>query len=591
MNQYKPDLEALKRLVEHTDRTLISENAPLIGISVNYEDGTSRIADAYVNAVHDAGGIPILIPIQHDIKRLRALVRTLDALLLTGGADLNPLFWGEEPHPNLGGVVPLRDEYDLILTFLARELCLPTFGICRGHQLLNVAYGGTLYQDLYAQVPHCTIQHSQKSSTAFPAHKVHLDMNTRLAKVFASGDTLLVNTDHHQSCKELAPGFRSVGVDSDGINEAMEGFPNFPVYSVQWHPERMATLGHDEVMKRYFSFLVEEAAIYHKAKHIHEEGLIVDSHCDSPMLFEKGIDLGVYSELKADLPKMEDGRIDGVFYVAYLPQKGRSVEELEKATQKATDILLEIKRQIGQYPNRAMIARTSQDLVEAKKQGKKAIFLGIENGYALGKDLKNLIHFNDLGVSYITLCHNGDNDICDSAKGSNEHGGLSALGKDVVREMNKLGIMIDVSHTSPKTVADVLKLSELPIIASHSSCRALCDHPRNLTDEQMKAIAASGGVIQICLYKGFINEQSEKASVLDAVRHIRHAVSIVGINHVGIGSDFDGDGELIGCRDSSQLINLTVELLRSGFSEQDLKLLWGANIMRVLAANLDARQS
>ena len=213
---------------------------------------------------------------------------------------------------------------------------------------------------------------------------------------------------------------------------------------------------------------------------------------------------------------------------------------------------------------------------------KKAVFIGIENGYALGKNLQNISMFKEMGVSYITLCHNGDNDICDSARGKGEWGGLSPFGREVVREMNRTGVMIDVSHAAESTFYDVLQTSETPIIASHSSARALCDHPRNLTDDQLKALAAQGGVAQICLYKGFINPEAEKASLSDAVRHIQHIVEIAGIDHVGIGSDFDGDGELRGCAATNELINITVRLLEAGYTEADLRKLWGGNLLRVM---------
>ena len=222
-------------------------------------------------------------------------------------------------------------------------------------------------------------------------------------------------------------------------------------------------------------------------------------------------------------------------------------------------------------------------MIYLKNAGKKAIFLAIENGYAIGKDLGNLSMFKDMGITYITLCHNGSNDICDSAKGEPEHNGLSPFGREVVKEMNRLGIIIDISHTSAKTVQDVLELSTAPIIASHSSSRALCDHPRNLTDDQIKAIAAKGGVVQVCLYNWFLSKQPNP-TILDAVAHINHIVQLVGIDHVGIGTDFDGDDteKLIGCRAANEVINLTIELLRQGYTAEELHKLWGDNLLRVL---------
>jgi len=195
-----------------------------------------------------------------------------------------------------------------------------------------------------------------------------------------------------------------------------------------------------------------------------------------------------------------------------------------------------------------------------------------------------------LGVSYITLCHNKNNDICDSAADPAEWNGLSHFGKEVVSEMNRLGIIIDVSHASEKTFYDVLQHSRTPVIASHSSVRALTDHRRNLTDEQIKALAAKGGVIQICLYKEFVNRESEKASLSDVVRHICYVADLVGVDYVGIGSDFDGDGEVIGCRSANELIQITMRLLEAGFDCNSIEKIWGGNLMRVMRAVQDNEQ-
>jgi microsomal dipeptidase-like Zn-dependent dipeptidase len=217
-----------------------------------------------------------------------------------------------------------------------------------------------------------------------------------------------------------------------------------------------------------------------------------------------------------------------------------------------------------------------------KQDGKKAIMMGIENGYAIGHDLSLVEHFRKRGIVYMTLCHNGDNDICDSArKSNNEHGGVSPFGADVIREMNRLGMMVDLSHASEKTFYDALDISQVPIVCSHSSCRSLCDHPRNLTDEQMKRLASKGGVMQVTFYEGFLRQDGQ-ASLLDAIEHINHAVNIMGIEHVGIGTDFDGDGGVPGLAHAGELINLTRALLRERYTEADLRLLWGENFLRVM---------
>ena len=182
----------------------------------------------------------------------------------------------------------------------------------------------------------------------------------------------------------------------------------------------------------------------------------------------------------------------------------------------------------------------------------------------------------------MTLCHNGDNDLCDSARGCNTHGGLSRFGEQVVREMNRLGIMVDLSHAAEKSFYDALALSTTPIVCSHSSCRALCDHPRNLTDEQMRALAAKGGVMQITVYAGFLRQEGE-ATIQDVMAHLEHAIKVMGIDHVGLGTDFDGDGGVHGLADSSELINFTRQLLSRNYSERDIQKIWGGNFLRVMA--------
>jgi microsomal dipeptidase-like Zn-dependent dipeptidase len=216
-----------------------------------------------------------------------------------------------------------------------------------------------------------------------------------------------------------------------------------------------------------------------------------------------------------------------------------------------------------------------------KHLGKKSIMLGIENGLALNGKLENLQHFAQRGIVYMTLCHNGDNDICDSARGSQTHNGVSAFGRQVISEMNRLGIMVDMSHAGEKSFYDALELSSLPIVCSHSSCRALCDHPRNLTDDQMRALAAKGGVMQVTLYPGFLVKDGE-ATIEDAMRHLEHAIGVMGIDHVGLGTDFDGDGGIRGLADSSELIHFTRQLMARDFTQEDIQKIWGGNFLRVM---------
>ena len=343
--------------------------------------------------------------------------------------------------------------------------------------------------------------------------------------------------------------------------------------------------------------------LYPIVKGIHAEIYSIDSHCDTPIYFKYGIDIGknnptlilnpkhlgaetedewISYDLKVDIPKMQAGLLDATFMVAYLKQGARDAQTLEETVEKTETIIREIIRQVDNNREIAGIARSIGDLKRLKAEGKKAIFIGIENGYGIGKDIRNLRKFADLGVRYITLSHNGDNDICDSAMDSNlEHNGLSKFGKEVIREMNRLGILVDISHTSEKTSFDAVEWSKYPVIASHSSAKALCDHPRNISDELMLAIAAKGGVIQICLYSDFLRKDGE-ATVKDAVNHIDYIAKTVGINHVGIGSDFDGGGGIQGVNAADGLPQITMELLRRGYAKEEIAKIWGGNLMRVM---------
>ena len=576
---YPAKLDTLYRAIDHRQS---QHDLPLIGISANFENGNSCIEHSYVISILQAGAIPVLLPVHNDIETLRKTIETLDGLMLTGGGDINPLYGNEEPLPPLGSIDAARDQFDFTLVKLAADRQIPIFGICRGHQIINMAFGGTNYQDIYSQHEQQLLKHSQSISREFGSHTVNIVNNTILHSVLGT-DSLIVNSYHHQAVKDVAPGFRVSATSPDGIVEAMEGMPGHRIFSVQWHPEKMAVRP-DEQMMKLFHYFVDEATLFKKAKEIHRNSLIVDSHCDTPMKFTEGFNFGErHEDVKVDLPKMQEGREDAVFMVAYLHQDARDDESLQAATQKAVDIFYQISEQVKLNESQVGIAYNVDDLIYLKNAGKKAIFLAIENGYAIGKDLNNLSMFKDMGITYITLCHNGSNDICDSAKGEPEHDGLSPFGREVVKEMNRLGIIIDISHTSAKTVQDVLELSTAPIIASHSSARALCDHPRNLTDDQIKAIAAKGGVVQVCLYNWFLSKQPNP-TILDAVAHINHIVRLVGIDHVGIGTDFDGDDteKLTGCRAANEVINLTVELLRQGYTAEELHKLWGDNLLRVL---------
>lgn len=561
---------------------------PLIGITTNPTDYGSSVARAYSDAIVEAGGVPLLLPITECKESLWQSLQNLDGLLLTGGGDIHPIYLNEEPIRGLGAVNPQRDRYELTIIRMARSLNLPTLGICRGHQLLGIAYGSTLFQDIIGQYTvDNAIDHAPKIPMGEGAHRLtEVPMRSRLADILQidEGEEVYVNSLHHQALREVRPPFDECAIASDGINEAIDAYPEVDILAVQWHPEQMVAQGGDQRQLRLFADLVERATYYKRARHFHSHHITLDSHTDTPMFFTPKFDIGSYGATLVDLPKLEIGQIDATIMVAYLPQ-GELSAEAHREAQAFTDTkLTELHRQVALHPDRACIATSADDIREAKRLGKRAIVPAIENGYAIGEDISLLAHYKErYGIVYITLCHNGDNALCDSARKSEQtHDGLSATGREAVREMNRLGIMIDLSHAGERTVADVLEVSTQPVIASHSSARALCDHARNLTDEQIRAIARLGGVVQVCLYAGFINEAEHKASYLDAVDHIEHIIRIAGIEHVGIGSDFDGDGELIGCRSSQDLIRITIELLRRGYDEEDLALIWSGNFMRVM---------
>jgi microsomal dipeptidase-like Zn-dependent dipeptidase/gamma-glutamyl-gamma-aminobutyrate hydrolase PuuD len=578
-------------LLRQADHFCPTKTLPLIGLSANRKDGLSCIAETYVRAVIQAGGAPVLIPVLSDMPTLSTLVGSLDGLILSGGADLNPLYWGEEPMPQLGEVDTLRDAYDLLLLRLAFRRGVPLLGICRGHQVVNVAFGGTLYQDLAAQCDGNRVKHSQDLARELPSHSITLtDTNSKLYAIFGR-DTLLVNSFHHQAVKDLAPGFIPTASAPDRVNEGME-HPEYPILSVQWHPECMASEGNPP-MQALFRHHVKEAALFARAKALHRQILTVDLHTDAPMAYAGAFDLGQriggvfnppFTESKVNLPLMEEGMLDAAFLAAYIPQGECTETACRNAYHYALDKLTQIARQQELHPLRVGIARNADDLLRLKREGKKAFLMGIENAYILGKEINRLTTLKQRGVVYITLCHNGANDLCDSAQTEPLWHGLSPFGKEVVREMNQQGLLIDVSHASETTFYDVLQESRMPVIASHSSARALCEHPRNLTDDQIRQLAQNGGMVNICLYAGFLRQGAAmgQASLGDALRHINHIADLVGINHIGIGSDFDGGGELIGCRATNELIHLTCRLLGEGYTKADIQQIWGGNLLRIM---------
>ena len=575
------ELDNLIRQME-SGTDVLGFHAPVIGISGNFRDGDCTLAQGYYMSVLEAGGTPVVIPPYDNEKSLVSLLDTLDGIVLSGGADIDPDYLREEPLDCVS-VNPRRDAQELLLVHLAVARQIPVLGICRGIQTLAAALGGKLYQDIRSQHDRPCIEHSQTIARGLPSHQVRLEKDSLLYELFQK-DTLAVNSFHHQAVKEAPAGFRVTAWGPDGIIEAMESVSFRPILGVQWHPECFL-LENDRSMMPIFNWLIGQASLFRRAKELHSKTIILDSHCDSPMLFDEGAHFYKKTpELLVDLHKMTAGRLDTSFMVAYLKQEERDEESLKAAVQKADRLLTLIDDRIGECKGYAAIATTPNELWQNKSKGIKSIVKGIENGYAVGLDIDNVDRFRSRGVAYMTLCHNGDNDICDSHRGNNEHNGLSEFGKRVVERMNKTGMMVDLSHASEKSFWDALECSSKPIICSHSSSRALCDHTRNLTDDQMRALARSGGVAQVCLYSGFLKKDGN-ATVEDAVRHIMHMIDVMGVDHVGIGSDFDGGGGLPGLEDASWFISLTEHLMAEGLSDSDLSLVWGANFLKVWSVN------
>ena len=553
-----------------------AQQKPVIGITGNYGELTCKIGEGYYKSVWKAGGVPVIIPPLRDTDSIINTLEHIDGLLLSGGADFNPLYAGEEPDKRLSGINSERDLPELLITQLAYNRQIPILGICRGIQTLALALGGKVMQDISETAQ---IKHSQDADRSEPTHSVSVEEDSILYHIYKSylspltshlSPLLFVNSFHHQAVGDTGQRFRVTARSADGIIEAMESTEHKRIMGVQWHPECM-----DEGLP-IFQWLVQEAAQYREVCQVHQHILTLDTHCDTPMFFDQNIQFTHRDpKILVDLHKMTEGHQDATIMVAYLPQPTDHPKEY------ADNIFDQIEHIVADNSQYIALARNPNDLWMNKHQGKKSIMLGIENGHALDGKIENLRHFAQRGIVYMTLCHNGDNDICDSARGSQTWGGVSDFGKQVIREMNRLGIMVDLSHAHEKSFYDALELSQTPIVCSHSSCRALCDHPRNLTDDQMCALAAKGGVMQVTLYKGFLVKDGQ-ATIEDAMRHLEHAIDVMGIDHVGLGTDFDGDGGIVGLANSSELPNFTRQLLKRQFSEEDIQKIWGGNFIRVM---------
>ena len=554
-----------------------------IGISSGWWEEAHRLVPAYVQCIVDAGATPVVFPVTDNEQILNNLLDMVDGLLLTGGGDIDPKYWGEELMPQSGKPCALRDEFDLALVRLARQRCMPVLGICRGMQAMNIEFGGDIYQDIYTQIENseALLAHSQGDQPRSEvAHEVELAPGSLIAKVMGK-QVVEVNTFHHQSLRKIAASCRAVGFAPDSIVEAIE-VPGYKMIGVQWHPENLYK-EHPE-QKALFDWLMEEAEVYGRARELHRTSPVVDTHTDTPMVWTETTDLGVRQEpedVKVDFVKMRQGNVALTFMVAYLPQMELDDVDYKQKAQEAHDVAVEtfnrLREQVDRYPEKVKF-NTRLSGLEAQSVN---VCFGLENGFALAGDIGNVQKFYDMGVRYITLCHNGDNDLCDSARGKGTHGGLSDFGREVIREMNRLGMMVDVSHAADSTIEQAIEFSNQPIIATHTSAKALCDHPRNMSDELIVKLAQSGGRIHVCLYNYFLAKDG-RADINTICDHIDHIVKLVGSESVGIGSDFDGGGGVVGCNDSSELINITMELIRRGYSDDEIKNIMGVGFVKFI---------
>jgi len=363
--------------------------------------------------------------------------------------------------------------------------------------------------------------------------------------------------------------------------------------------------------------------LWEKARKIHEDAIVIDTHCDTPMLMlERNLDIGKRSsENQVDLVRMKEGGLDAIFFAVFI---SNDLDE-KHPSKKALEMIDEIHQQVEKNSDLAEMAYSPEDIRDIHKKGKRAILIGMENGGPIEGSLRLLRDYYRLGVRYITLTHNGNNDICDTSNpGEARWNGVSPFGKTVIEEMNRLGMLIDVSHISDEAFWDVLEISKVPVFASHSCTRSLCDIHRNLTDDMIKALAKKGGVIQLTFCSFFVEEEYKRLAsenekkiepqkkllaekykddqdaywnalielwkevappapkIEKLIDHVDHVVKLVGVNHVGFGSDYDGTGSVPrGLEDVSGFPLITYHLLKRGYSEGDIKKMLGGNFLRL----------
>ena len=365
------------------------------------------------------------------------------------------------------------------------------------------------------------------------------------------------------------------------------------------------------------------------ARAVHDRAIVIDTHADTTqrLIFDPKFNIAErHGDGNVDIPRMRDGGMDALFFSIWVPSEVTG----PIAVKRAFDQIDAVREAVRQHSNDLLLATTAADVRKAAAEKKIAALMGVEGGHMIDDDLRQLRNFAALGVRYMTLTHFKNNNWADSSTDKPQHNGLTAFGKDVVREMNRLGMMVDISHVADKTFFDVLALTTAPVIASHSSSRAIDKHPRNMTDDMMKALAKNGGVIMINYHAGFLSEEfrvaaekehgdvvvamsamskkcggNEACTTMESERidheamakgtlpkvtwekiieHIDHAVKVAGVDHVGLGSDFDGATMPLGMEDVSKLPKITEALLAKGYSEQDVTKILGGNILRVMEA-------
>ncbi|MEX2528377.1 MAG: dipeptidase [Gemmatimonadota bacterium] len=338
-------------------------------------------------------------------------------------------------------------------------------------------------------------------------------------------------------------------------------------------------------------------SVEERARAIHDRVITMDTHVDIPFTFGTEVDPGVRGDYQNDLPKMQEGGLNAAFFIVYHGQGERTPEAYAQAYEQAIQKFTGIRRMAYElYPEQIELAYTAHDVERIHGEGKLVALIGVENAYPMGEDLSRLEEFYDLGARYASLTHNGHSQFGDAAipverlgDEATLWGGLSPLGREAVAELNRLGIMVDISHNAKSTMMDIVGLSQAPIIASHSNAAAVWEHPRNLDDEQLRAMRDNGGVVQTTALGSFLSGDSV-VTVSHFVDHIEYIKDLIGVDHVGISSDFDGGGGVEGWNDTSETFNVTLEMVRRGWSEEEIGKIWGGNLRRVMRATAQVAQ-